>query len=396
MTTQDEKHMSRAILIAARGEGFVEPNPMVGCVIVRDGELISEGWHAKFGEAHAEVVALRSAREDINGATLYVTLEPCSHHGKTPPCVDAILAANIRRVVIAQEDPFPAVSGQGIARLREAGVEVTTGVLNQEARRLNEPYLLRLAQKRPWIIAKWAMTLDGKLASRTGDSQWISGDKSREVAHQLRGRVDGILVGRGTSSSDNPLLTARPAGARVATRIVVDTTAQVALASQLVQTANETPVLIAVGKQADRKKCAALTKAGCQVLVCEGELPSERLQFLLEKLTELGMTNILVEGGGVLLGSLLDHGWIDEVHAFIATKLIGGREATAVISGKGIDRAATRSIGRSHRRRHLRARPDPARGVNILLAPRHTWRLAPAGSPTSFDSSFNSGAVSGT
>lgn len=334
---RDEAHMARALDIATRGEGYVEPNPMVGCVIARDEQVLSEGWHAKFGEAHAEVVALRSAREEVDGATMYVTLEPCSHLGKTPPCVESVIKAKIARVVIAQEDPFPKVAGRGIAQLREAGVDVVTGVLAEQARQLNEPYLLRLAQQRPWIIAKWAMTLDGKLASRTGDSQWISGERSRAIGHQLRGRVDGVLIGRGTASADNPLLTARPAGARVATRIVVDTTAQIPLASQLVQTADKAPVLIAVGEEASPENCHALRKAGCQVLVCEGDVPGERLQFLLAQLVEQNMTNVLVEGGGILLGSLFDRGWIDEVHAFIAPKLIGGREATAVIGGTGFE-----------------------------------------------------------
>lgn len=336
-TKIDEQHMSRALLIAARGEGHVEPNPMVGCVIARSEKTLSEGWHAKYGEAHAEAAALRSAREDVTGATMYVTLEPCSHHGKTPPCADAIVDAGIGRVVIAQEDPFPKVAGQGIARLRDAGIQVTTGLLLEEARQLNAPYLLRLEEERPWMIAKWAMTLDGKLASRTGDSQWISGESSRAIGHGLRGRVDGILIGRGTAAADDPLLTARPAGARVATRIVMDTTAQVPLASQLVQTADSVPVLIAVGHQAAKNKCQALRDAGCQVLLCEGDVPGERLQFLLSQLVEQGMTNILVEGGGILLGSLFDRGWIDEVHAFIAPKLIGGHEATTAIGGTGFE-----------------------------------------------------------
>ena len=261
--------MARALLIATQGEGHVEPNPMVGCVIARGEKIICEGWHAKYGEAHAEAAALRSTDDDVAGATMYVTLEPCSHHGKTPPCADAIVEAGIGRVVIAQEDPFPQVAGRGIQRLREAGIEVTTGVLAAEARQLNAPYLARVVEKRPWIIAKWAMTLDGKLASRTGDSQWISGESSREIVHALRGRVDSVLVGRGTAAADNPLLTARPAGARVATRIVVDTTAQLALDSQLVKTASAAPVLIAVGQQADDQKCDALRSAGCQVLVCD-------------------------------------------------------------------------------------------------------------------------------
>ena len=238
----DSWQMARALELAARGEGFVEPNPMVGCVIARGAEIIGEGWHRKFGGPHAEVEALHVAGTRARGATLYVTLEPCCHQGKTPPCTDAILASGLGRVVVAQRDPFPAVAGGGIERLRQAGLAVEVGLREAEARRLNAPYLKLTESGRPWVIAKWAMTLDGKLASRTGDSRWISNEASRAIVHQLRGRVDAIVVGRGTAGQDDPLLTARPAGPRVATRIVLDTRASLASDSQLVTTAGEAPV----------------------------------------------------------------------------------------------------------------------------------------------------------
>ena len=193
---QDALHMARALALAARGEGLVEPNPMVGCVIARDGLQIGEGWHHRFGAPHAEAEALKSVSESAAGATMYVTLEPCCHQGKTPPCTDAVIAAGIQRVVVAQVDPFPAVAGQGIERLREAGLEVEVGLLKEEAIELCAPYRKLIQQQVPWIIAKWAMTLDGKLASRTGHSSWISNDTSRQRVHQLRRRVDAILVGR--------------------------------------------------------------------------------------------------------------------------------------------------------------------------------------------------------
>ena len=209
-------HMRRALELAARGEGFVEPNPMVGCVIAQGAEIIGEGWHRRFGQPHAEVEALRMAGDRAAGATLYVTLEPCCHFGKTPPCTRAVLASGVRRVVAAQTDPFPQVRGLGIAELRAAGLSVEVGLLESDARRLIAPYLKLVQTGRPWIIAKWAMTLDGKIATRSGQSRWISGPPSRQLVHALRGRVDAIMVGRETADRDDPLLTARPAGPRTA------------------------------------------------------------------------------------------------------------------------------------------------------------------------------------
>lgn len=211
-TDLDRWHMRRALELAARGQGAVEPNPMVGCVIARGAEIIGEGFHRRFGQAHGEVEALQMAGDRAAGATLYVTLEPCCHHGKTPPCTKAVLAAGVARVVVAAGDPFPEVHGGGMAELRAAGLDVELGVLEDEARRLNAPYLKLIETGRPWIIAKWAMTLDGKIATATGDSRWISNAQSRETVHRLRGRMDAILAGRGTTAKDDPLLTARPPG----------------------------------------------------------------------------------------------------------------------------------------------------------------------------------------
>ena len=236
-STPDLWHMRRALELAAQGQGAVEPNPMVGCVIARGAEILGEGWHRRFGGAHAEVEALKLAGERARGATVYVTLEPCCHHGKTPPCTRAILDAGVARVVAAMPDPFPQVAGGGLAELRAAGIEVQSGVLEEEARKLNAPYLKLLSTGRPWIIAKWAMTLDGKIATAAGDSRWISCLDSRSIVHQLRGRVDAIVVGRGTAAADDPLLTARPPGPRTAMRIVVDTRASLSPQSQLVRTA---------------------------------------------------------------------------------------------------------------------------------------------------------------
>jgi diaminohydroxyphosphoribosylaminopyrimidine deaminase/5-amino-6-(5-phosphoribosylamino)uracil reductase len=345
--------MRRALELAAQGQGAVEPNPMVGCVIARGAEILGEGWHRRFGGPHAEVGALKLAGARARGATLYVTLEPCCHQGKTPPCTRAVVAAGVARVAAAMSDPFPQVAGGGLAELRAAGIEVQAGILETEARKLNAPYLKLLSTGRPWIIAKWAMTLDGKIATRTGDSRWISCEASRQVTHQLRGRVDAIVVGRGTAAADDPLLTARPptrdpqAGApgapppgtrlRVALRIVVDTRASLSLDSQLVRTAREVPVLIAASVEATTADCIRLEKAGCEVHVCAGATPQARLEHLFDELGKRRMTNVLVEGGSRLLGSLFDARLIDEVHVFIAPKLAGGEAAPGPIAGEGAD-----------------------------------------------------------
>jgi len=334
----DRWHMRRALELAARGEGRVEPNPMVGCVIARGAEIIGEGWHRRFGGDHAEIEALRLAGDRAAGATMFVTLEPCCHHGKTPPCTEAILRAKIPRVVVAQRDPFPEVSGGGVAQLKEAGVEVDVGLLVEEARALNAPYLKLVETGRPWVIAKWAMTLDGKIATRTGSSRWVSCEASREIVHALRGRVDAIMVGRETARRDDPQLTARPPGPRRALRVVADTRASLSSQSRLVRTAADVPVLVAVGRAAEETDRRRLTEAGCEVFVCNGDTHAARLDSLLEELGRRRLTNLLVEGGGRLLGSLLDARAIDEVHVFIAPKLIGGAAAGSPIAGEGLER----------------------------------------------------------
>ncbi len=336
-TELDLWHMRRALELAAQGQGYVEPNPMVGCVIAQGAEIIGEGWHRRFGGDHAEIEALRLAGRRAAGATLYVTLEPCCHHGKTPPCTQAILEAGIRRVVMACRDPFPQVDGGGAAELQAGGVQVEVGLLETEARHLNAPYLKLIETGRSWIIAKWAMTLDGKIASRTGSSRWISSAESRRIVHAIRGRVDAIVVGRETARRDDPLLCARPPGPRTAVRVVVDTRGSLRSESQLVRTARQTPVLVAVGQEATESDRSRLTEAGCELFVCNGETHAARLDTLLAELGRRRLTNVLVEGGGRLLGSLLDARQIDEVHVFITPKLIGGATAGSPIAGQGIE-----------------------------------------------------------
>ncbi len=332
----DTLHMQRALELAARGQGHVEPNPMVGCVIVRGAEIIGEGWHGRFGGPHAEIEALNLAGTRAAGATMIVTLEPCSHQGKTPPCTKAIIEAGLARVVVAQRDPFPEVAGSGIAQLEAAGIDVEVGLLETDARALNAPYLKLLETGRPWIIAKWAMTLDGKTATTTGSSRWISNEQSREVVHRLRGRVDAVVVGSATARLDDPLLTARPPGARQAVRVVLDSRASLSSESQLVRTAGELPVLIAVGPEAPQADVDRLREAGCEVFLCPADTQSARLDELLVELGSRRLTNVLIEGGGRLTGSLLDAQQIDEVHVFIAPKLVGGADAPHPIAGRGI------------------------------------------------------------
>jgi len=332
----DQRYMRQALQLAQRGLGHVEPNPLVGCVVVRAEQVVGEGWHERFGESHAEVNALRAAGDAAAGATLYVTLEPCCHQGKTPPCTAAILAAKVARVVVAATDCFPKVAGRGIQELRAAGVQVDVGLLADEAQRLTAPFAKLVLHQRPWIIAKWAMTLDGKLATVTGDSQWISAPESRQIVHELRGRMDAVLVGSETALRDDPLLTARPPGVRRAVRIVVDSRARLPVTSQLAQTAREVPVLVAVGAAADPLQCDALRAQGCELFVTAGSDAITRLAALLDELGRRRLTNVFVEGGAGQKGNLFDLGEIDEVHAFIAAKLIGGRDAITPIGGHGL------------------------------------------------------------
>jgi diaminohydroxyphosphoribosylaminopyrimidine deaminase/5-amino-6-(5-phosphoribosylamino)uracil reductase len=328
--------MRRALELAERGRGHVEPNPLVGAVLVRDGRVVGEGWHRRYGEAHAEVNALAEAGAAARGATLYVTLEPCCHHGKTPPCTDAVLRAGVARVVAAMTDPFPQVAGKGAERLRAAGVPVTLGLCAEEALRLNAPYLKLLRTGRPYVHAKWAMTLDGKIATHTGDSKWISNDASRALVHRLRGRMDAVLVGVGTALADDPLLTARPPGPRTLVRVVLDSAARLPPASRLVATARETPVLIAAGTDAAEGKVEALRQLGCEVLRLPGPGQRPSVAALLDELGRRRMTNVLVEGGAAVLGSFLDARAMDEVHVFIAPRLAGGAGAKTPVGGAGV------------------------------------------------------------
>lgn len=333
----DEHFMRRALDLAEQGRGYVEPNPMVGCVIVRDGQVISEGYHQKFGGPHAEVNAIANAgNASLEGSTVYVTLEPCCHHGKTPPCTDALLKIKPARVVIAMQDPFPKVQGGGIQLLVRSGINVSVGVCGDQAKQLNAPFVKVHQTGKPWLIAKWAMTLDGKLATASGSSKWISGEAARAEVHRIRGVCDGVMVGSNTAKLDDPLLTTRPAGPRTAARILVDSQATLSESSQLIATLDQAPVIVAVSSSARSERLERLAHAGCDLIVCEGANHVERIDFLLRELAQRGMTNILVEGGSQLLGLLWDTKEIDEVYAFVAPKIAGGHDAISPVGGQGL------------------------------------------------------------
>lgn len=334
--------MRHALALAARGLGAVEPNPAVGAVLVdSDRNLIATGYHEAFGGPHAEVNALREAGERARGATLFVTLEPCCHHGKTPPCTQAIIDAGVARVVAAIRDPAPHVAGEGIAVLRAAGVPVEVGLCQNEAEQLTAPFRMLMIRGRPFVHAKWAMTLDGKIASRSRHSMWISNDTSRQKVHALRGGMDAILVGIGTVLADDPRLTVRPPGPRTPTRIIIDAGGRLPIDSQLVRTAHETPVLLATTDHADPSHLGALQTAGVEILrLPPAPSPSvpRSLHPLLAELGRRRMTNVLVEGGSALLGSFFDANLIDEVHVFVAPKLVGGSAALTPLGGVGQER----------------------------------------------------------
>ncbi|MFN9719878.1 MAG: bifunctional diaminohydroxyphosphoribosylaminopyrimidine deaminase/5-amino-6-(5-phosphoribosylamino)uracil reductase RibD [Planctomycetota bacterium] len=334
----DADAMEFAIQLAGQGLGFVEPNPMVGAVIIGQGrEVIASGYHQRFGGAHAEIHAIQSAGARTRGAELYVTLEPCSHFGKTPPCADAVLAAGFRRVVIGCQDPAPHVAGRGIQKLRDGGVEVVVGVCQSQAERLIAPFRRVMLDKRPWLIAKWAMTLDGRIATRTGASRWISCEASRRVVHDLRGRVDAIMTGSGTVRADDPELTARPSGPRTPVRVVFDSSGRtITRDSRLVRSIEQGPILICVSRRCDDATRTELDAMGLEVFPTRGESHVDGLE-VMQELYRRGCTNVMLEAGPALLGAFFDQHLVDEVKVFVAPKIVGGQTAPGPIGGLGID-----------------------------------------------------------
>jgi diaminohydroxyphosphoribosylaminopyrimidine deaminase / 5-amino-6-(5-phosphoribosylamino)uracil reductase len=342
-TERDLKHLYRAIELAATAQGRTSPNPLVGAVIVKGGKTIGEGFHEAAGEPHAERMALAACTEDPAGATMYVSLEPCAHHGKTPPCTEALVEAKLGRVVVASDDPSDKAAGRGLGILRDEGiqVDVATGDVADAARLLNQPFRKHARTGRPLVLLKYAMTLDGKVATRTGDSKWISNELSRARAHRWRAESDAVAVGIGTALADDPLLTARIEGiARQPRRVVFDAEARLPLDSQLVQSSAETPVILVCSRAASRTHVQALESAGVEVVIASGENESARVQAALNELGAREVQQLLVEGGPHLAGAFLDAGEVDELRVFIAPVIAGGRQAKPAVEGEGAETIA--------------------------------------------------------
>lgn len=334
----DKYYMEKALALAALGRGKVNPNPMVGAIIVKDGEIIGEGYHMAYGEAHAEVNAFKNCIKSAKGATLYVTLEPCSHYGQTPPCVDLVIKEKVSRVVIGSLDPNPLVAGRSIKKLKEAGIAVTVGVLEEACHRLNEVFMKYIVQKVPFVLMKTAMSLDGKIATVTGESKWITGEVAREEVHQLRNALMGIMVGSETVLRDNPFLTCRLEGGRNPIPIVVDSRLRLPLESHLVCGAPENKLIVATLRGASPSKKEALMNKGVRILEIEAEEGHVNLRLLMNKLGTLGIDSILLEGGATLNEAALRAGIVDRVRCYISPKLIGGETAKTPIGGKGISK----------------------------------------------------------
>jgi diaminohydroxyphosphoribosylaminopyrimidine deaminase/5-amino-6-(5-phosphoribosylamino)uracil reductase len=336
--------MRRALQLAALADHATSPNPMVGAVVLdRDGELAGEGYHRRAGEAHAEVIALAEAGPRAEGGTLYVTLEPCAHHGRTPPCVDTVLAAGVRRVVVALEDPDPRTKGRGLARLREEGVELELGVEEAAARRLNRFYLKQRTTGLPFVTAKFAASLDGRIATATGESRWITGEAARAEGHRLRQQHDAILVGAGTVIDDDPQLTNRqPRGGRQPLRVVVDSTLRIPAAAAVLSEQAAAPTLVATTTRAAAEAVAAIESGGAEVLQLPASGARERVDLaaLMQELGRRELLSVLVEGGAEVHGAFFDAGLVDAVVAFLAPIVIGGEEAPAAVGGKGVRRLA--------------------------------------------------------
>ena len=339
-----EEYMRRALELARKGEGHTSPNPMVGCVVVKDGRIISEGYHEKYGEFHAERNALTRCTEDTAGADLYVTLEPCCHQGKTPPCTDIIIEKKIARVFVGSMDSNPLVAGKGVQILRDHGIYVETGILDAECRKLNEVFYHYIATKTPFVVMKYAMTLDGKIACATGDSKWVTGEIARTQVHQMRGRYRGIMVGIGTVLADDPMLNCRVEGGVDPVRIICDSNLHIPTESRIVKTASDIETIVACSQEAlesERKqeKIRRLKEAGIQIIGTEGA-HGVNLVELMKKLGGPNIDSILLEGGGTLNASALEDGIVNKVYAYIAGKLIGGMDARSPVEGMGVDRMA--------------------------------------------------------
>lgn len=327
--------MQRAIALAEQGRGWTNPNPLVGCVIVQQGNIVAEGYHARYGDWHAERNAILNCRQDLEGATLYVTLEPCCHHGRTPPCSDLIIESGIKKVVIGSRDPNPLVAGKGAAQLRQAGIEVVEDVLRDECDRLNPIFFHYIQTKLPYVLMKYAMTADGKIATASGESKWITGEAARKNVQRTRHQYSAIMVGVGTVLADNPMLNSRMPNGKQPVRIVCDSQLRTPLDCQIVQTAHQYRTIIATLNQ-DLDRHAEYRQFGVEILPVAEQHKRVDLADLLQKIGQLGIDSVLLEGGSQLNFSALRAGVVNRVHCYLAPKLIGGMQAKTPIGGEGI------------------------------------------------------------
>jgi diaminohydroxyphosphoribosylaminopyrimidine deaminase/5-amino-6-(5-phosphoribosylamino)uracil reductase len=335
MIREDEHWMRKVLRLAEKGRGRTSPNPMVGAVLVKNGNVVGKGYHAKAGEDHAEIVALQQAREEAKGAVLYLNLEPCTHYGKTPPCTPQVIQSKVKRIVIGMEDPNPLVKGRGVEALKKAGIEVELGILEKECRRLNEAFCKYILKKEPFVILKVAATLDGKIATRNGDSKWISGEASRYLVHQLRDQVDGVIVGIGTVLKDDPELTARIRKGRDPYRIILDSQCKTPEEAKVIGT-SPSKTIIASTPIAPKDRIEKLKKKGAQVLLLDSKAGKINLKSCLSKLGEIGMMSLMVEGGSQVNGSFLDEGLIDKFLLFLSPKMMGDPQALGIFGGRGV------------------------------------------------------------
>ncbi len=331
----DQEWMKQVLCLAERGRGRTSPNPMVGAILVKEGKKVGEGYHAKAGEPHAEVLALEQAREKAKGATLYINLEPCTHYGRTPPCSPRVIEANVKRVVIGTEDPNPLVKGKGIESLIQSGLNVQVGILEKECQRLNEAFFKYIVTKEPFVILKVASTLDGRISTQTGDSKWITGEGSRRFVHQLRNVVDGVMVGIGTILKDDPLLTTRIRGGRDPYRIILDSHLRIPEEAKVI---GESPsrVIIGTTEAGAGEKMEGLKKKGVQILVLAAKEGRVDLKACLKRLGEMEIMTLLVEGGSEVNGSFFDERILDKFCLFLSPKWIGDREAPGIFGGQGV------------------------------------------------------------
>ena len=348
----EEKYMRRAIKLAKKGSGHVNPNPLVGAVIVRDGEIIGEGYHECYGQLHAESNAIANAKKrgnSLEGSTIYVTLEPCCHYGKTPPCTEASIEEKIARVVVGSDDPNPLVSGKGFQMLREKGIEVIPHFLKEECDAMNHVFFHYIRTGTPYVAMKYAMTMDGKIACYTGDSKWVTGEESRAHVQTLRNHYKGIMAGIGTVLADDPMLNCRIEGGRDPIRIIADSHLRIPMDSQLVRTAGQQPLIVACLPDADEEKAAQLQEKGVEVLripgVTTADITEEQkevisLPVLMKELGARKIDGILLEGGGQLNESALQAGIVDRIYCYIAPKIFGGAQAKTPVEGQGLTRAA--------------------------------------------------------